>query len=269
MMETVKNLDDINSLEVNQVKGSPNLVNSQIIFKGYNNILYCESDVNINDSLISFEGNNSLVYLSRGNYPVNLYLRDNSTVYFGRDNKIISNVNINIQESQNFIMGDDGIIASGVNIRSFDGFPIYDSMTKERINLSDSIIIGDHVWLDHVSYISKGAQIGSGAIVGNHSYVAPSTKILSNTYVLGNPVQVVEEKVFFTKDFTGIFNEEDTANSLNYPSDIFIYEFVHKETLDLNNIDYILKDLIIEDRLEFVQKLFVRNKRKNRFTVLY
>ena len=267
-METVKSLEDIDLLEINQVKGSPNLVNSQIIFKGYNNTLYCESGVNLNNSLISFEGNNSLVYLSGGDYPINLYLRDNSTVYFGRDNKIISNVNINIQESQNFIIGDDGIIASGVNIRSFDGFPIYDSMTKERINLSDSIIIGDHVWLDHLSYISKGARIGSGAIVGNHAFVAPSTKILSNTYVLGNPVQVVEKNVFFTKDFTGIFNEEDTAHSLSYPSDIYIYEFVNKETLDLNYIDKILKDLIVEDRLEFIQKLFVRNKRKNRFTII-
>lgn len=267
-METVKNLEDINSLEINQVIGNPNLVNSQIVFKGYNNIIYCEDDVNINNSLISFEGNNSLVYLSRGNYPVNLYLRDNSTVYFGRDNKIISNVNINIQESQNFVMGDDGIIASGVNIRSFDGFPIYDSMSKERINLSESIFIGDHVWLDHVSYISKGAQIGSGAIIGNHSFVAPSTTILSNNYVLGNPVQVVEENVFFTKDFTGIFNEEDTANSINYPSDIFIYEFVNKETLDLNYIDNILKDLDVESRLEFVKKLFIYNKRKNRFVII-
>ena len=267
MMDTVKSLDDIDSLEVNQVIGNPNLVNSQIIFKGYNNTIYCEADVNINNSLISFEGNNSLVYLSRGNYPMNLYLRDNSTAYFGKDNKIIANVNINIQESQNFILGDDGIIASGVNIRSFDGFPIYDSTTKERINLSDSIIIGDHVWLDHVSYISKGVRIGSGAIVGNHSFVAPSTTILSNSYVLGNPVKVVENNVFFTKDFTGIFNEEDTANSLSYPSDIYIYEFVNKETLNLNHIDKILKDLIVEDRLEFVQKLFVRNKRKNRFSI--
>ena len=164
-------------------------------------------------------------------------------------------------------MGDDGIIGSGVNIRSFDGFPIYDSMTKERINLSESIIIGDHVWIDHLSYITKGAQIGSGAIIGNHSFVAPSTRILSNTYVIGNPVQVEAENVFFTKEFTGIFNEEDTANSLNYPSDIYIYEFANKETLDLNHIDNILKDLIVEDRLEFVQKLFVRNKRKNRFTI--
>ena len=268
-METVKNLEDINSLEINQVIGSPNLVNSQIIFKGYNNIIYCEDNVSLNNALVSFEGNNSLVYLSSGDYPINLYTRDNSTVYFGKDNKIISAVNINIQESQNFIMGDEGIIASGVNIRSFDGFPIYDSNSKQRINLSDSIIIGDHVWLDHLSYISKGVRIGSGAIVGNHSFVAPSTKILSNSYVLGNPVEVEEENVFFTRDFTGIFNEEDTANSLKNPSDIFIYEFVKNETLDLNYIDNLLKDLIIEDRLEFVQKLFVRNKRKNRFAILF
>ena len=266
-MEIVKNLNDIDTLETNKVIGSPNLVNSQIVFKGYNNIIYCEDDVNLNNSLISFEGNNSLVYLSRGDYPINFYLRDDSAIYIGRDNKIISNVNVNIQESQNFIMGDDGLIASGVNIRSFDGFPIYDSMSGERINSSESIFIGDHVWLDHVSYISRGVRIGSGAIVGSHSFVAPSTEILSNTFVLGNPVQVIAEDVFFTKDFTGIFNEEDTKGFSNYKTDIYTYEFVNKETLDLTNIDNILKDLVVEDKLEFVQKLFVRNKRKNRFVI--
>ena len=266
-METVRNLNDVNSLETNQLIGTPNLVNSQISFRGHNNIIYCEDNVNLDNSLISFEGSNSLVYLSRGDYPINLYVRDESTVYFGRDNKFLSNANINIQESQNFIMGDDGIIASGVNIRSFDGFPIYDTVSGERINPSESIFIGDHVWLDHVSYISKGVRIGSGAIVGSHSFVAPSTEILSNTYVLGNPVHMIAEDVFFTKDFTGIFNEEDTKNSLNYKTDIYTYEFVNKETLDLANIDYILKDLLIGDRLDFVLKLFVRNKRKNRFAI--
>ena len=43
---------------------------------------------------------------------------------------------------------------------------------------------------------------------------------------------------------------------------------MNKETLNLDQIDKILKDLNVEDRLEFIQKLFVRNKRKNRFTII-
>ncbi len=267
-METVNALEDVSSLENNTFIGNPNLVNSRVIFKGVNNIVYMDDDVNLNNSLISLEGNNSLIYFSSGDYPINLYVRDNSTVYFGKDNKIISNVNINIQESQNFVMGDDGIIGSGVNIRSFDGFPIYDSITKERINFSDSIFIGDHVLIDHLSYISRGVKIGSGAIIGNHSYVAPSSRIKSNTLSLGNIAKVVEEYVFFTKDFTGIFNSEDTEKSSFYKSDVFIFEFVNKETLDLDYIDSILKDLDVESKFDFVKKLFVFNKRKNRFVIV-
>ena len=57
-------------------------------------------------------------------------------------------------------------------------------------------------------------------------------------------------------------------NTKDYKSDVFIYELVNQETLDIDQIDMILKGLSVEDKLEFIQKLFVRNKRKNRFTIL-
>ena len=41
-------------------------------------------------------------------------------------------------------------------------------------------------------------------------------------------------------------------NTQNYKSDVFIYEFVNKETLNMNQIDKILKELDINSRLEFI-----------------
>ena len=60
---------------------------------------------------------------------------------------------------------------------------------------------------------------------------------------------------------------EDSVNTQEYKSDVFIYEFVNQETLNLKQIDKILKELDVNSRIEFIQKLFVRNKRKNRFTI--
>ena len=266
-MEIIKDVSELEKIKDNTIIGIPQLNNSTIQFKGRNNILFCENNVELSNSIISFEGNNSLIYLSTNNYPITLFVQNNSTVFIGKNNKIISKIIINIQENQNFIMGDDGLIGSGVNIRSSDGFAIYNCKTKKRINFTESIYIGDHVWLDYSSYISGGVQIGSGAIIGNHSYVPPYSKIPSNTYSLGNPAKVIKKDIFFTKEYVGNYNPSETKHTTYYKSNVFEFEYTDKETLSIDKIDEILKDLTIEDRLNFIIKLFVRNKRKNRFFI--
>ena len=269
-METIKNNEDINNLVENKVIGEIELENSEIKFYGSNNILFCDSGIKLRKSHINFLGNNSIVYLSytEKDYVLEIYVRHNSTIFIGKNNELGAPLNINVQESQNVIIGEDNVIGNDVFLRTIDTYPIYDANTAERINESASIFIGDHVWIDHFNYISRGAKIGSGAIVGIHSFIPPMDIVKSNTYVLGNPAREVERDVFFTKNFVGSFREEDTRNNSIYNSDVFIYDFVSHETLSMDNIDAIIKDLPVEDRLDFIQKLFVKNKRKNRFAIL-
>ena len=269
-METIKNVDDINNLVENKIIGEIELENSEIKFYGSNNILFCDSGIKIRKSHINFLGNNSIVYLSYTDkdYVLEIYVRHNSTIFLGKNNEIGVPLNINVQEAQNVIIGEDNVIGNDVFLRTIDTYPIYDSNTGDRINHSDSIFIGDHVWIDHFTYISRGAKIGSGAIVGTHSFIPPMDVVYSNTYVIGNPARAIESEVFFTKNFVGTFSEEDTVNNSVYNSNTFVYDYVNRETLSMVNIDNILKDLAVEDRLEFIQKLFVKNKRKNRFAIL-
>lgn len=269
-METVNTLEDIQNLKNNRVEGNPEINNSKITFRGQNNILYCEGNVKLVGANISFEGNNSLVYLSstqNHQYSLNIVIYNDSTFFIGRDNNLSSPININIQENQNVIIGAEGSISSGVNIRTADIHPIYDNQTKERFNYARSVFIGDHVWIGHLAYISRGVKVGSGAIIENYSFVPHNAKVYSNTLVVGNPAKIEKKDVFYVKDFLGYHRAEDSLNTKDYKSDVFIYEFVDQETLDMNQIDKILKELDINSRLEFVQKLFVRNKRKNRFTI--
>lgn len=270
-METVKTQEDIEKLEKNRIGGHPEITNSTITFKGENNILYCEGNVKIINAKFLFEGNNSIVYLSstqHSQYSFTLVIYNDSTFFIGREGNISSPININIQESQNVIIGAECSLSSGVNIRTADIHPIYDNETKQRINYARSIFIGDHVWIGHLAYISRGVKIGSGAIVDNYSFVPHDAQIRSNSLVVGNPARIEKQKVFYTKEFLGYHKSEDSLNTKEYKSDVFIYEFINQETLNLNQIDKILKDLSVEDRLEFIQKLFIRNKRKNRFTII-
>lgn len=169
--------------------------------------------------------------------------------------------------NQNLVIGDDCNIGSGTNIRTSFAYPIYSSKTKQRINFPGSVLIGDHVWLGHLAYISSGAVLGSGSIVDNNAFVPPSCKGLSNSFLSGNPVQVVQKDVFFTKDYLGAFSETESESLNNYVSDVFIYNVIPNESLYFPKIDETLKCLNVDDSLDFIQKLFVQNKRKNRFAI--
>ena len=269
-METVKSLEDIEKLENNRVLGNPEMNKTTITFKGANNVLYCEGNVKLDDAKFTFNGDNSIVYLSstlNAKYSFNLMIYNDSTFFIGRECSLSSPININIQENQNVIIGSEVTISSGVHIRTADIYPIYENDSKERINYAKSVYIGDHVWLGHLAYISKGSQIGSGAIVGNNAFVHDHSRIYSNVLVTGNPAKIERKDVFYVTNFLAHHRAEKTLTTKNYKSDVFIYEFVNQETLDMDKIDSILKSLDVDSRLEFIQKLFVRNKRKNRFAI--
>lgn len=268
-MESVKNVNDMNNLNDNKIIGKPRLTNSTIFFAGTGNIFVCDDNVNLVNCSIRFEGSNSVVYLgyTKSSYTLDVHVFQNSIVYIGRDNKLSPTLHINVQEHQNFIMGDDCIVGSNFNARTADAHIVYDANTKERVNYSASVFIGDHVWLAHQVYIEMGAKIGSGSIVNNNSHVYKNSVLKSNCLYSGNPAQLVQKDVFFTKDYTGNFTVDDTLNYKDYQSRVFLYEFAQGETLDLNRINEILFDLTPENKVEFVEKLFVKNKLRNRFTI--
>ena len=269
-MESVSNIDQINDLKDNSFIGKPEFVNSIVRFNGKNNLFYCERDVKLYNAKIYFEGNNSLIYLSSSPnaiYPLILQVYHDSVIFFGRDNNMTAPININVQEHQNLIIGDDCNIGSGTNIRTSFAYPLFSGSTKERVNYPGSVLIGDHVWLGHLSYIASGARLGSGTTVDNDSYVPPNYICKSNCFLSGNPVEIIQDDVFFTKDYLGAFKQEDSNTMDNYVSDVFIYNVIPNETLVFDEIDKILKSLNVEDSLDFIQKLLVYNKRKNRFTI--
>ena len=268
-MEEVKNKEEILSLNDNNIKGNPSLENVNIRFFGKNNILFCENGVKLVNCNIIFKGNNSLIYLSssKGNYSLNLHVVHDSVVYIGKNNDLIPPININVQEHQNFILGDDCSIGSNTNIRTGDAHLIYDKESKNRLNNGASVIIGDHVWLGHQIYLDKGVIIGSGAIIENNSYVQSNAILKSNCIYSGNPAELMKKGVFFTKDYSANFTKEDSVTFDTYSSRIFLYGDVPGETLDIKKVDSLLSNFDVNEKLDFIQKLFIQNKKHNRFSI--
>lgn len=268
-MESVNNEDQIKSLKDNKIIGNPILNKTKINFAGKGNILYCDTKVKISDSSINFKGDNSLIYLSssNSNYSLNVQVSHDSVLYFGKDNNLVPKMSINAQEHKNVIIGDDCSISSNVRLRTTDAHSFYSTKTKTRVNYSGSIYIGDHVFLGHNAYIEKGVHIGSGAIIENNAHVNSNVHLKSNCLFGGNPVRLLGEDLFFVKDFPANNDVEGTVNSEDYKSNVFLYENVPGETLDLVKIDSLLDNFSVTEKIDFIQKLFVQNKKQNRFSI--
>ena len=149
-MEHIVNVTQFEKMKDNKIIGMPKLVDSHLIFNGKNNILVCDNNIVLNKVSLEFNGNNSIVYLgSNLKRDFKLRIFSNSTLFMGRDISSGLSLTINVFENQNVIIGDDCFIGDYIYISNADNYPIYTCDTKERINYSNSIYIGDHVYLGH------------------------------------------------------------------------------------------------------------------------
>ena len=112
-----------------------------------------------------------------------------------------------------------------------------------------------------------GVHIGSGAILNNNSHAYKYSTLKSNHLYAGNPVKIVQKDVFFTKDYVGNFKEEDTLNVNDYNSRIFLFDVTPSETLDLKKINQMISRFSSDEKIDFIQKLFIQNKVHNRFSI--
>ena len=274
VVERISDLNKVDELTENKIlfqddKENVFLKNSEIIFKGKNNIVFLENDVTLRDSTMIFEGNNNVVYLSSTTklYLLKVTTFNNSVFYMGENNYLSGTLYATISERKHLLIGDEGVFSFGLFIRLADGHMIYDVNTHERINPSKSVFIGDRVWLGQDSIILKGTKIGSGSIVGAKSVVSGKT-IPSNTVWGGNPAKQIKKDVFFTKTSVNGFKAKKTKKTMVNEDDLFIYEKEEGITKSFGKIEKDfnkIKDP--EEKLQYIIENIRNCKEKNRFFV--
>lgn len=265
-MEMVSNSKDSKMLKENKIIGNLKLENSEIKFLGDNNFLYLVGTVNLLNTKIEFRGNNSIVYLCESDdiYSLDLKIYNNSVFYFGKNNWINRLLKVVVSEQTNVIFGNDNLISYDICIRTADPHLIYDVSTKQRINNSKSILVGDHVWLGQHAFILKGTQIGSGSVVGAMSLLT-NKKYRSNTIYAGNPARAKKEGIFFIKPNAHRFLDDDIEEYKNYNSNEFIYE-KDDFSIDFNDIDIFLHKSSLKSKLNYLNEI-TNNNHKNRFYI--
>lgn len=124
---------------------------------------------------------------------------NNITISIGDETTFTTMVHINAQEENTcIIIGNDCMFSNHIIVRTSDAHPIYDLNSNKRINLPQSILIGDHVWVAPDSKIMKGAEVGNGSIIGSNTLV--TKPIPQNSLAVGIPAKVIKENVRWTRE---------------------------------------------------------------------
>ena len=151
----------------------PQLINSKIIFNGENNVLICEENVVLNGTIINFYGDNSIIYLSSNynHYKLFVNIFNNSVLFMDENIYFSSKLFLILSEEKSIFIGKDCLFSHGVAVRLADPHLIYDMDSMKRINPSEDVYFGDHVWIGQDALILKGTNVGSGSIVGARAVV--------------------------------------------------------------------------------------------------
>ena len=278
--ERVKTLNKDNYIRNIDNKGNkligttPLMSNTEIRFNGCNNVLFCEEQVTLVDSKLEFEGDNALIYIGKGEHRLWVSINSNSVFHCGQYSMQTNTMCIIVAEQKHCFIGDSCLFSSDIVIRNCDAHLIYCCNDGKRINQSESVFIGDHVWIGQQATILKGTKIDSGCIVGANSLL-PSKKVSHNCMWGGNPARQLKSDVFWDKTLTYGFDEKMTRLSENYSKfldeyredcckDYWIYQYNEEQEIKWEKLDRILSRGSVMGKCSTLYELN-KKKVKNRF----
>lgn len=91
-------------------------------------------------------------------------------------------------------VGDDCMFSNDIEIRTGDSHSIVDIAEQKRINPSEDVIIGSHVWLTAHVRILKGAAVPNNCIVANSAVVAKKFDKKNSLYA-GIPARHIKDNI--------------------------------------------------------------------------
>lgn len=95
-------------------------------------------------------------------------------------------------------IGDDTLLAQGIQIRSSDVHKLFDRTTGERLNPPSPVVVGRHVWVAGDAFIGKGAVVGDGCVVGARALVTGAFPE-PDCVLAGTPARVIRRGVVWER----------------------------------------------------------------------
>ena len=166
-------------------------INNTIIIKDLSRILNCTIYVRGNNNRITI---GTKAFLEQNELHIE---DDNNEISIG-EHTSTRGVHLNAIEGTAINIGIDCMISSDTYFRTGDSHSIVDLYGK-RLNFSENIFIGDHVWIGTNVLCLKGVYIPNHCIVGAGSLL---TKKFTeeNVIMVGNPARVVKYKTDWVRE---------------------------------------------------------------------
>lgn len=167
-----------------------------IRIKGSNNKIIIGDFAQLPGACVTIHGSNNTVTIGPWSYlgGTDLFMEDNGgSIIIGEHTKFLGKTHLAVIEGTSITIGRDCLFSSDIQLRTGDSHSVLD-MDGRRINASQDITIGDHVWVGTQAFLTKGAKVAPHSIVGACALV---TKAFEEPHcsLAGVPARVVKQGV--------------------------------------------------------------------------
>ena len=192
--------------EVEVEKHGTNIVFDNVKVKsfGKNNKIVIGDGVRLHKIGIELYGSNNTIVIEE-NYSLNNTLfvteEDNNYILLGKGTTTTGGDVFSAIEGKKIIVGNDGMISRDVWFFTGDGHGIINN-DGIRINYSDDIIIGKHVWIGYRAILTKGCKICDNSIIAAGAVCnrGLNPSIMNHCIIGGNPARIISRNIDWTRD---------------------------------------------------------------------
>jgi len=167
-----------------------------VSIKGKNNVVRIGDFSQLQNASIHISGDNNSITIGPWCYlrGTELHIEKNGcTIAVGENTRFIGKTHLAALEGTSIRIGRDCLFADDVHFRTGDSHSVL-NLEGRRINPSEDIIVGDHVWFARRVTCLKGAEIPAHSIVGACALVTGKFRE-ENCALAGVPAKVVKRGV--------------------------------------------------------------------------
>lgn len=208
----------MNGLIINLVKLDGSIVNIKEItgiklnIIGDNNIITIYEGTKFNNCYFSLVSNMNII-IGKSRYAIN------GLKIFGNDSRVTIGsdfscwgVEFRCHEPKSEIhIGNDCMFSEEILFYPTDAHTIYDNDTKEILNKTKPIIIGNHVWCGRRVLALKGAEVSNNCIIGIGSVVTKKFNT-SNSIIAGFPAQIIKSNINWDRKNPSDYHNANSQN---------------------------------------------------------
>lgn len=164
---------------------------NKIIIKDFARIMHCKILVSGNNNVIEIGEN---VYIE---YSALLSDYNDNSILIGKNTIISRGFEGSVMEGTKISIGEDCLFSGHISIRTCDSHSIL-NMQGLRINRSQNVTIGNHVWIGANALFLKGAVVLDDSVIAARSIITKCFDI-DNVVIAGQPAKIVKEKINWDK----------------------------------------------------------------------